>query len=70
MPAEQGKTWSIACDNPDCPGHPELAPDDPTGWLMVTHELYAEGTTQTAVYGDVSCVAAHTTTKAQAGEAW
>lgn len=69
MPAEHSATWSIACDNPACPGHPELTADDPAGWLFVSHEVYGEETQQ-AVYGSLACVAADTTAKAEDPGVW
>ncbi len=69
MPATKADAWTIACDNPACPGHPELDAGDRAGWLFVTAELYGDPTFQ-RVYGSLDCVAADTTSKAAAGETW
>ena len=63
MPIDQTLTLSIACDNPDCPGH-DLAHDSRDGWLFVNHEVYGEPS-RSSVYCSVSCVSTHTTALAQ-----
>jgi hypothetical protein len=45
----------IECDNPNCPGHPDLDPAERLGWLFVNHEIYGEPTRQ-HVFGDASCL--------------
>ena len=46
----------ITCDNPKCPGHPDLDETDRTGWLFMNYEVYGQPTNQ-AVFGSADCVA-------------
>lgn len=57
MPTESTVTLEISCDNPNCPGHPDLDPADRTGWLFVSHEVYGEPTAQ-HVFGSYDCLGA------------
>jgi hypothetical protein len=55
MPVEETTNTNITCDNPACPGHPDLDPTVRTGWMFVTHEIYGEPT-QSHVFGSAGCV--------------
>lgn len=57
MPVETTETLTITCDNPNCPGHGDLASDDRAGWLFVTSEVYGQPTAQ-HVYGNAECAEA------------
>ena len=55
MPVETEQTTTITCDNPACPGHPDLDPSDRKGWLFISSEYYAEGTVNQHVFGSADC---------------
>jgi hypothetical protein len=55
VPTNQEVTVNIACDNPACPGHPDLKPDDRTGWVFVSHEVYGEPV-MNHVFGSYDCL--------------
>jgi hypothetical protein len=57
MPVEETTNTKIVCDNPDCPGHPDLDPAVRTGWMFVTHEVYGDPTAS-HVFGDAACLSA------------
>lgn len=59
MPVDETAVLNITCDNPDCPGHPQLDPADRTGWLFITSEVYGEPTRQ-SVFGNIGCLNAAT----------
>jgi hypothetical protein len=63
MPVNEETVLDISCDNPDCPGHPDLDSSDRTGWLFVTHEVYGQPTAA-HVFGDYDCLAAASTAAA------
>src|SRR5262245_45601288 len=46
----------ITCDNPKCPGHPNLDDSDRTGWLFMNYEIYGQPSQQ-GVFGSADCVA-------------
>ena len=66
MPVEQETVLTISCDNPDCPGHPDLDPADRMGWLFISHEVYGEPTAQ-HVFGNYDCLSAASGAKDDAG---
>jgi len=55
MPITETTQLEISCDNPGCPGHPDLDPTDTTGWLLVTHEVYGDPTAS-HVFGSYDCL--------------
>lgn len=57
MPVEEVTVTRISCDNPKCPGHPDLDEKDRTGWLFITHEVYGEPTVSN-VFGSADCLSA------------
>ena len=57
MPVSQTTETNVTCDNPSCPGHPDLDPTSVTGWILVTHEVYGEST-QSHVVGSYDCLSA------------
>ena len=57
MPVEQTTITKITCDNPTCPGHPGLDPNDRMGWLFISHEVYGEATAS-HVFGSYDCLSA------------
>ena len=65
MPKTETKVTKIECDNPACPGHPDLKKNDPAGWLFVYAEVQGEPAEQ-LVYGDWTCagtIADHATAR-------
>lgn len=57
MPVENMSSIAIACDNHVCShDHSELSPNDRTGWLFVTSEVYGKPTQQ-HVYCCPDCAA-------------
>lgn len=68
MPIDQETTTNVVCDNPNCPGHPDLDPTDLTGWTIVNHEVYGEPSAQ-HVFGNAACVNAVTADVPEGG-AW
>ena len=56
MPIEYARTVNVTCDNPNCPGHPELVADDLAGWLVISSEVYGEPTNEQTVFGSVDCL--------------
>lgn len=57
MAVDETTVLVITCDNKDaCPGHPELDPNERTGWLFVNAEVYGMPVVQ-YVYGSADCVA-------------
>jgi hypothetical protein len=57
MPVNETITYQIACDNPNCPGHPNLDPADRAQWLFVSHEVYGEASASN-VFGNYDCLSA------------
>ena len=55
MPVSQTTETNVSCDNPSCPGHPDLDPTSVTGWILVTHELYGEASSS-HVFGSYDCL--------------
>jgi hypothetical protein len=55
MPVDEATVVRISCDNPACPGHPDLDPAQRTGWLFVSHEVYGQPTAQN-VFGSYECL--------------
>jgi hypothetical protein len=62
MPVESKLLEVIKCDNPNCPGHPNLDANDRKGWLFIQAEVYGNPVSQ-HVYGNVECLNAHTDEK-------
>jgi len=60
MPVEVVTVTTLSCDNPDCPGHPDLDPNDRAGWLFISSEIYGEPAQQ-HVFGDADCAGAAAT---------
>jgi hypothetical protein len=56
MPVEETTVTNITCDNPACPGHPELDPTSRTGWLFISSEVYGDPVAQ-HVFGSADCLA-------------
>jgi hypothetical protein len=55
MPVDEVSVLKISCDNPKCPGHPDLDPKDRKGWLFVSGEVYGEPTSS-HVFGNADCL--------------
>ena len=66
MPVEETAVLNITCDNPNCPGHPDLDPAVRTGWIFVSHEEYGQPTAQ-HVFGSYDCLGATSNTKNDVG---
>jgi hypothetical protein len=59
MLIEEFSSITVTCDNPthDAVGNPDMDPSNLTGWLLVTHEVYGDTSTQ-SVFCSSACVSA------------
>jgi hypothetical protein len=67
MPLTETTTFTIVCDNPDCPGN-SLDPGSRDGWVFVNSEVYGQPTQQ-RVFCSAGCVS-RAAAAAEAGQAF
>jgi len=54
MPVTSTTRVKVICDNASCPGN-SLSSTDLNGWLLLTSELYGQGSTTQHVYCSTTC---------------
>jgi len=70
MPIETTTAIRVTCDNPSCPGHPDLSETDVAGWLQLQGVIAGESGLAVAVVGSAECLASFSNAVAAGELAW